>query len=131
MKQLVFIALLMLSGGPASAEWIFVTTSENNYTTYIDPETIHRKGNRVNVWTITDLKLAKHSPVQGQGDFLSTRSLQQFDCEEERTRLLQFTAFSGNMGKGTVVTDFTKEGSWDYLPPNSVGRHVMELACKK
>ena len=44
MKRLVFIALLVLSSGPAYAELVAVAQSANDATIYIDSETISRNG---------------------------------------------------------------------------------------
>ncbi len=60
MKQLLLITLLVLSHGPAYAEWVVV---ENNYllpgkqTVYVDPDTIRREGNLVTMWQLTDFML--------------------------------------------------------------------------
>ncbi len=59
------ITLLFLSTVPAYAEWMAV---ERDYllpglwTVYIDPDTIHRKGNLVTMWQLVDFKW-----MQGNG----------------------------------------------------------------
>jgi hypothetical protein len=79
---------------------------------------------------MTDSKLAKR--FLGTNSFyVSVRQLQQFNCGEERSRILNATWFSSNMGKGTVIDTLTKEGQWNPLPPGSVGRRLMEVICKK
>ena len=128
MKRLFLITLLVLGSGPAYAEWIAVTTSVSDDTIYIDPE-IRRKGELVEMWVLVDSKLAKHLPPASY--FLSMRLLQQYNCTEERMRFLAVTWFSGNMGKGAVIDDVDNESEWRPVPPDSVGRYLMELACEK
>ena len=130
MKQVIFIILLILSSGPKYAEWAAVVENVDLDTIYVDIETIRRKGELAEVWVMTDSKLAKR--FLGTNSFyVSVRQLQQFNGGEERSRILNATWFSSNMGKGTVIDTLTKEGQWNPLPPGSVGRRLMEVICKK
>ena len=130
MKQVIFIILLILSSGPTYAEWAAVGENVDLDTIYVDIETIRRKGELAEVWVMTDSKIAKR--FLGTNSFyVSVRQLQQFNCGEERSRILNATWFSSNMGKGTVIDTLTKEGKWNPLPPGSVGRRLMEVICKK
>ena len=130
MKRAFFIALLMLSSGPAYSEWVAVGDNVELDTIYIDLETFRRDGELAEIWVMTDSKLAKRF-LDTNSFYLSVRQLQQFNCGEERSRILNVTWFSSNMGKGTVIDTLTKEGQWNPLPPGSVGRRLMEVVCKK
>jgi hypothetical protein len=65
MTRLFLITLLVLSSGPAYAEWVAV---EKNYllpgrqTVYVDPVTIRREGNLVTLWQLTDFKWMHGGP---------------------------------------------------------------------
>jgi hypothetical protein len=52
------IIILLLSSGPAYAEWVkfFSSKSMGGYTIYIDPDTVRRKGNLVKMWDLSDHK---------------------------------------------------------------------------
>ena len=109
----LLITLLALSSGPAYAEWIAV--DENNQlagimTVYIDPDSIHRKGNLVTMWQLIDFKTMQggRSPTR----FSSTKIQKQFDCAEARTRLLRVTDFWGNMGTGEPAEAYVEKGNW-------------------
>ena len=54
MTRLLLIALLMLSNGPAYAEWVAIGSSDDGVTAYADPDTIRRKGDLVEMWTLYD-----------------------------------------------------------------------------
>ena len=45
--------------------------------------------------------------------------------------MLAVTWFSGNMVKGIMVDNLTKEGQWQPVPPGSVGRYLMEVVCAR
>jgi len=126
MKHHFLIALLILNSGPAHAEWGAIGTLEDE-TIYIDPQTIHRKGDLVDISVISDFKTAKH--LQDGSLYLSARRLHQYNCKEQRFRLLAVTLFAGNLGKGAMLDDLHKEGTWRPIPSDNVSRQMMELVC--
>ena len=59
---MVFVSLiipLLLSSGPAYAEWVPVEETEDGMKAYVDHDTIRRKGDRVKIWHIFDEKIKK------------------------------------------------------------------------
>ena len=50
MKQLLLITLLVLSSGPACADWMSFGASDSGTTVYADPTTKSRDGDLVNMW---------------------------------------------------------------------------------
>ncbi len=121
--------LLLLSSGPAYAEWVTIGYSESlgGYAVYVDPSTIRHKGNHlVKVWTLTDYTtlqtVASHS-------FLSSKAQNEFDCAEELQRELAVTWFSNHMGNGNGVWHNSDETKWRPVAPGSVGEGVWKFAC--
>jgi len=130
MLTIFFIAFLLLSSGTAYAEWMVVGTSTDDEMIYIDPATIRHKGELVEVWVLFDSRLAKRY-LDTTSYYASTRHHQQYNCAEERHRLLAVSWFASNMAKGTAIDSMTKEGQWKPISPGSVSRYLMELVCKK
>jgi hypothetical protein len=128
-KQLFFVALLILSSGPAYAEWVAVGTTVDDETIYVDLETIYREGDLVEISVISDFQAAKH--LQDGSRYRSARLLHQYNCIEQRFRLVAVTLFAGNLGKGVMLDELAKEGAWRPIPSDSVGRQLMELVCPK
>lgn len=125
------ITLLVLSSGPSYAEWVNVSSAESygGFTMYTDPDTIRRKGELVKMWQLHDYKTVQ---TEASNSFLSLKSQSEFDCAEERVRLLAVTEFSGNMGKGNVVwSRHFGEGEWRPVEPESVSQIFWKLACGK
>ena len=90
------IILLLLSSAPAYAEWVLVSVvDQEGVTIYVDPGTIHRKGDRVTMWELIDY--ATIQTVTG-ASFLSARLQREYDCAGDRHRTLALTKLSGNMG---------------------------------
>ena len=133
LKQALLITLLVLSGGPAYAEWVAV---EKDYllpglqTVYIDPNSIHREGNLVTMWQLIDFTAMQGNP-RGPTRFLSTKTHKQFDCAEERVRLLAFTEFSHRMGTGIRADGLVDKDNWLSIKPESVNQALREVACNK
>lgn len=121
----------LLSSAPAHSEWVKVSSAQSygSYSTYVDPDTLRRKGELVKLWELNDYKTIQ---TDGSNSFLSLKSQSEFDCAEERIRLLAATEFSGNMGKGQVVSSsHFGEGGWAPVQPDSVGEIVWKLVCDK
>jgi hypothetical protein len=127
------ITLLVLSTVPAYAEWVAV---EKDYllpglwTVYVDPETIRREGNLVTIWQLIDFKWMQGNP-RGPTRFVSSEAHKQFDCAEQRLRLLSFTEFSRHMGTGIPADGYVDTGDWLPVEPESLNQALWEVACGK
>lgn len=133
MKRLLLITLLLLSRAPAYAEWVPVADHDQAGTTestsYVNPDTIHRNGDRVKMWVLFDYKTIQHTAAGNS--FLSSKQQSECDCTEKRFRLLIFTHLSGNMGGGNVVYSHPGSGKWVPVALGSVGQSLWEVACGK
>ena len=129
MKRLLIFTLLLLSSAPAYAEWVKVGDGdEAGKTVYVDPATIRRNSNLVKMWQLYDYKTVQ---TVGGIRFLSAKEQWEFDCAEERSRVLALKEFSGNMGSGTMVDTNSQVGKWIPVTPGSTGRTVWTVACGK
>ena len=127
------ITFLVLSTVPAYAEWVVV---EKDYllpglqTVYVDPDTIRREGNLVTLWQLIDFKWGQGNG-RGAHRFSSTETHKQFDCAEQRLRLLAFTEFSRHMGTGITANGYVDTGNWLPVEPESINQALWEMACGK
>ena len=129
MTRLFLITLLLLSSGPVYAEWVLTSGNDDaGLTVYVDPDTIRRKGNLVKMWQLYDYKTVQ--TVAGDS-LLSIKRYNEYDCTEERTRMLAYTWFSGNMGRGKVVYSTPDEQQWEPVIPPSINRTLWNVACSK
>ena len=63
---------------------------------------------------------------------VSVKSQREFNCTEERVRLLGLTAFSGNMGGGNAVHSYSSSSDQGIpVEPGSVAQSLWEVACNK
>jgi hypothetical protein len=129
MTRLFLITILLLSSGPAYAEWVKVSESdEAGKTVYVDPATIRRNSNLVKMWQFYDYKTVQ---TVGGNRFLTAKEQWEFDCAEERSRVVARKEFSGNMGSGTMVFTNSQVGKWLPVVPDSIGQTVWNVACGK
>ena len=125
----LLITLLVLSNGPVYAGWVLTSgDDEAGLTVYVDPDSIRRKGNLVKMWQLYDYKTVQ--TVAGDS-LLSIKRFNEYDCTEERTRMLAYTWFSGNMGNGNVVYSTTEEQQWEPVVPRTINHTLWKVACSK
>ncbi|MBI5438628.1 MAG: hypothetical protein HY936_06725 [Nitrosomonadales bacterium] len=116
------------------AEWIMV--GENKIlglTAYADPDTetvpknAKKNGDKLKMWKIYDYKTTREASGY---KFISAKFQDEYDCKEEKIRLLVNTAFSGNMGVGEAVFTSTDAGKWQPVRPGSIDEAMWKFACR-
>ncbi|MBY0249459.1 MAG: hypothetical protein K2Q17_17530 [Nitrospiraceae bacterium] len=123
--------LLAFGDHQASAEWVAV---EKPYpvrelqTLYIDPATILREGNLVEVWQLTDYRWMQGGP-KATPRFLSTTTHKQFECMDKRLRLLAYTEFSHRMAAGIASNGYVDKDKWLPVEPDSINEALWEILC--
>jgi surface-adhesin protein E len=126
---LVLITLLVPGGGPAYAEWELVSGDDSSkLTVYIDRDSIQRGGNLAKMWQLFDYKTVQ--TVAGDS-LLSFQRHNEYDCSGRRTRMLAYTWFSSNMGRGRVVYKTAEEQPWASITPRSIDQTLWKVACSK
>src|SRR5262249_8673217 len=129
----LLITLLLLSCRTASAEWVSVAGKVEEglteYTLYVEPDTMRRSGDVVELSTLVDFTTTQTTPSPPH---LSVRSRSEIDCSADRIRVLSLTAFSGNMGSGEVVYSSPEsEDQGISVEPGSVGESLWNVLCGK
>jgi hypothetical protein len=133
MKRLVLITVLLLSNGPAYGEWIKIVDSEQlGMTVYGDPKTVRRTGDLVKLWVLFDSKTIQ---TMAGDSFMSSKGQNEFDCAEERMRVLTFTHFPGNTVRKSAcvcLRSRTSRAIWEAVKwfiatqPNSSGSQLYQ-----
>jgi hypothetical protein len=125
----LLLMFLILSSQPACAEWVLVSgDDEAGLKVYVDPTTLRRNGSLAKMWQLYDYKTVQ--TVAGDS-LLSMKRFNEYDCTEERTRMLGYTWFSGNMGNGDVVYSTTEQLPWELVVPRTINRTLWKVACDK
>lgn len=130
MHKLLIAALLAVFSTSAMGEWTIVT-GDDNTSAYADLSTIRKSGDKVKMWGLIDLKVAKTSKADGTR-FLSSVSQNEYDCKEETSRVLSFNWYLKNMGVGEVVySSGNAHAEFEPRPPGSIDNMLFKVACGK
>ena len=125
----IVITLLVLSSEPVHAEWMLVSGDDaTGLAVYVDPGTIRRNGDLAKMWQLLDYRTVQ--TVAGDS-LLSMKRFSEYDCTAERTRLLGYTWFSGNMGSGKLGYSNSDETKWIPVAPQSMNQTLWIFACGK
>lgn len=117
----LLLSLLLCSSG-ARAEWLYYGETDNS-TFYIDLATIRKEGNLRRVWEVLDLKQRRKD-----GE-LSYRVRNEYDCKQERYRILSITSHSGQMAKGEILESSSSPAPWRDIPPDTTAKDSLKLVC--
>jgi hypothetical protein len=122
--RLIVAFLLMTLTAAAWAEW--VKYAETTYAAeYYDPATIGNKGPIRRVWMITDLK------QRGQYAELSQRYLSEYDCKDNRWRILFVSAHSERMAGGETLGTDESAYKWNAIAPETAPGIVLKIVCQQ
>ncbi len=128
MRKVILMLLPFAISSCATAEW---TEVDNNRSmvTYVDLATIGKVGNRVNMWSMIDLKTARRDKTGKL--FKSTKVHREYDCKEHQSRNLYFSFYSENLGAGEIGYVGVDPENWTPIPPESITAVLWNLACGK
>ena len=122
MKKLLAMVLVLFSVN-CFAEWIFVTSNKDDTVKiYVDLSTKKKVGGYIRVWSLTDTNTS-YKNVH------SYKVLEEFDCSQDRTRVIQMSAYSGRMGGGSVINTSRGDGNWDYMRPGTIEEVLFKRIC--
>lgn len=124
MKKVVLV--LLFAGSSAYADWTHVGASDNS-DVYVDYASIRKNGRLVKLWALIDYKSVNRS-ADGK-TYLSQRYQEEYDCNQERYKILFYSWHTGNMGTGNTVYSEAHPGEWRPVPPSSISAIHMSIAC--
>jgi hypothetical protein len=120
----ILLSLLLLATGSAWAAWVKVTTTGNGENTfYLEPDSFRKNGNLRTVWQVQDYK-----KIRPDGT-MSFRTKNEYDCKEERYRVLAASNHSENLANGRVISDFGSYESWIEIAPNTPSEVFLKIVC--
>lgn len=128
MRHSIILVCLAALSGNACAEWT-VINSADGVTQYADKATMRRSGRTVKMWTLTDY--LKAMPFPPDKYYSSAVTLSEYDCADQRRRVLKKSFYAGQMRVGEMVFSTDSPWEWDYVEPGTVGEYLLQVACKK
>ncbi len=142
MRKAIVMMLLLVASGSAAAqwegwflpkgnlsEWVVANTNEA-ITIYADTATIRKAGNMVQMWDLTDFR-AGGKVLVGDKRSLSFKKDQEYDCNQQRARILYISWHSGNMGAGELIGSDRTPGDWRPVLRGTILERLWTTACGK
>ena len=128
MLKLILALLLTVASVNANAEWQSLY-SDDNFSIYADSSTLTRNGDLATMWTLYDFKVADNIPAGNQSQ--SEKTQKEYNCKKREFRQLRTALYSGNMGKGTVLSDNQRVAEWMTFQKGSLNELEWQAACGK
>lgn len=127
MYKVILIALLAVVSSNAIADWSrFANNKGGSIVVYVKLPPIREENYRVKMWVLLDYR--QKQEVAGK-PFLSVTSQGEYDCKEERMRLLYSAYFAKSMSKGDSVAIDQNPTKWSPASPDSVDEGLWKFAC--
>lgn len=119
--------LLALGCGPVLADWVKVSSNEKSVF-YLDGNMPKKMDNHILIRVLRD-----HTGPQFDhaAPYLSTIDDLEIDCGEKRVRRSYTADFAQPMGAGRPVYFEHGPMSWNYPPPNTIFKRIMDIACAR
>jgi hypothetical protein len=128
MRRAFLMMLLAGASSHAQAAWVEVGKTDIS-TVYADPATIRRIGPIARMWFLLDYKVTQLRDTYMP--FGSARDQAEFNCAEDRFRVLNFSFHSGKMASGEIVHSRSEPFSWEPIPPQTGIDVLLKTACGK
>ena len=137
MKKLFLIIIYILISTnilhAANFKWSKIVSAEDNtMTIYVDKKTVFRVGGYKYFWLLTDYIDPSDDPVK------SVITQVMVNCSAYESRPITFTSFTGNMGKGEIISDFiVPESEISYFewtkfdPGETIHGFALKKVCKR
>ena len=108
------------------SEWV-VFDVEAEATVYIDPSTIHKEGNRAEMWALIDYKTSQ--PDKTGKQVLSDKLHYQYDCKGKQLSIIDTSAHAGPMGTGEIINVNPDPPELLPIPAGTMAERMWERAC--
>lgn len=137
MKNIILFFMFGIFSGGAAAEWTILASDTvrtegvdagRGFKSFIDKKTITKNGDRSTMWSLADYE----SPIGvGGKKQLSSKSLEEYDCQNKEFRTLAFYWFSRHQAEGDVVHSEEAPGKMQPIVKGSVTEKAWNAACGK
>jgi len=121
MKKLIIVLSLLVSV-PSWAKWTYYSEHEDAKF-YMDISTIRKELNIRKVWTISNYKEKTKLGV------LSVRARMEFDCKNERYKMLSVSTHSEPMASGETLQSVVPSSEYREIPPDTPNSDLLGILC--
>ncbi len=120
-----FSVVLFCPSLAIAANWVFITTSVEGHSFFVDTQSIQKSGNSVTYWEKANYL------DRDRGGNLSAKIQFTTNCAR-RERIMRYSFFyddTNNQGKMTVSGPATSS-QWIPVSPESISESIMKFVCR-
>jgi hypothetical protein len=131
-KLLAAFITMALSNLAFGSNWVLVEMSADKDFHSIDQESIASSGKYKKAWFRTDygsMQTLKYQPK----NYLSSKSLWYFNCQERTMAATQQLFYSGQAGNGELVDSYTypiQSMQFSEVAPDTIGESMLNAVCR-
>ena len=105
------------------AQWTLFHTAEDKSQFFLNPETLLVVDGNKRIWILNEFAQAN---AQGTRSF---RSIEEYDCVNSLSRVMQIAAFNGPLATGQLLAKQHGSGQWKPIEAGSVEEIIREKVC--
>ncbi len=124
-KITITVAALLSLMPVAHAEWLKVFENIRGTTSYIDTDSVQASGRYRKV---SELQSYKKASPEGM---LSMKIKKEYDCKDELSRMISYTAYTGMMGSGKAMGTVNPPADWQPVSQNPGANGAFRHVCEK
>lgn len=124
-KIIITVAALLSLMPVAHAEWLKVFENIRGTTSYIDTDSVQASGRYRKV---SELQSYKKASPEGM---LSMKIKKEYDCKDELSRMISYTAYTGMMGSGKAMGTVNPPADWQPVSQNPGANGAFRHVCEK
>ncbi|MDC0423363.1 hypothetical protein OAL85_03690 [Methylophilaceae bacterium] len=126
MKTILF-SLLLIFSTPLYADWNLIYKNEIIKSEYfLNLNNFKRNKDKVRAWTLENF--LEPQKVENL-DYLSVKSFVEFNCKESSLRILAYSLYSNNMGKGKAIFSKGSPLKWMKISKNTIFSSYSQIIC--
>ena len=124
MRVVILAAILMCLMPFSRAEWVKVFENIRGTTSYVDTDSMQASGR---FRKVSELQSYKNPSPEGM---LSMKMRKEYDCKDELTRMISYTAYTGKMGSGEMMGVVTPPLEWQSVSKNPGAKGAFRRICE-
>lgn len=119
------LAPVFLGAGTGWAEWVRMGEDSGQVTHFFDPKTIGKDGGLRTVRWLEEFRTKDALGV------LTTRSMFEFDCQQERRRTLALSSHPERWANGKTMSSGHRPSNWEAVLIDSFADAFRKLVCSR
>jgi Protein of unknown function (DUF3761) len=131
---ILFASLLSTLAIGAEPHWEMVAAKPDySMVVFLDKNSVKTRDGHLTAWLQSNFTLVQKTSDTAPKDYLSSLTLEAFDCSSDRNGTVSITLYSGAHGAGEVVESETinpRRMELGYPPPGTVAKITLDAVCQ-